>query len=296
MIFRTLFVLAMVTLCSFRMSAQQASLKKSIETVITPAPGKIGVAVMSFPTGDTLTINNRHHYPMQSVYKLPLAVAVLNDVDKGKLTLDDIIHIRKKDLLPDTWSPLAEKYPNGDVNLKLQDVLKYSVSLSDNNACDILFRLMDGPKKIQQFMNSNGIAEINIANTEEELHEAWDIQYNNWTTPWSMIQLLESLENKDLLSGKSYKVLQKLMMDTPTGKGRLRGALPDSVRVSHKTGTSGDNAGVIAAVNDVGIVYLPNGHAFAIAVFVSDFKGTVEEAESYIAKIARLAYDHYTSE
>ena len=63
------------------------------------------------------------------------------------------------------------------------------------------------------------------------------------------------------------------MKETETGKARLKGQLPKEVIVAHKTGSSGTNkAGITAAVNDIGIIFLPNGKHFFISVFVSNSK------------------------
>ena len=84
---------------------------------------------------------------MQSVYKYPLALAILNQVDKGIFSLEQKIHIKKEDLLPDTWSPLRKKYPDGNADITLDELLNITVSQSDNNGCDILFRLIGGTEE-----------------------------------------------------------------------------------------------------------------------------------------------------
>jgi hypothetical protein len=39
---------------------------------------------------------------------------------------------------------MRERYPSGDLDLPLYSLLSYTVSLTDNNACDILSRLLEG--------------------------------------------------------------------------------------------------------------------------------------------------------
>ena len=65
---------------------------------------------------------------MQSVYKFHLALAVLADVDQGKLSMDQKVFIRKEELIPDTLSPMADKYPNGDIELTIGELLFHTVS------------------------------------------------------------------------------------------------------------------------------------------------------------------------
>ncbi|HYG01970.1 MAG TPA: class A beta-lactamase, subclass A2 [Chryseosolibacter sp.] len=284
--------LALSTSYSF---AQTDGLLEQLRAITDSAKGKVGVAILNLSTGDSLTLNNKHHYPMQSVYKFPLGLAVLHEVDEGRLGLNDNINIRKSDLLPNTWSPLAEKYPGGNVSVKLHEVLHYTVSLSDNNGCDILFRLLGGPKRVQSYVTSLGIDDIAIVNTEEEMHEAWEVQFDNWASPYAFAQLLNAFHKKDILSESNHKLLWRFMTETPTGKNRIRGQLPEGTIVAHKTGTSGDQNGIVAAVNDAGIIQLPNGDEIALVVFVSQFAGSTEDAESLIAQIAKLVFDHYAA-
>ncbi len=248
---------------SINIFAQQESLKSRISGIIKKSGGTVGAAIGTYENPDTLTFNNDIHYPMQSVFKFPLALAVLRDVDKGTLSLDQKIHISKKDLHPDTWSPLREKYPNGDVDITLREILTYTVSESDNNGCDILFRLEGGPAKVNKYIHSLGIREINIAATEDDMHKDWEVQYKNWTTPAAMARLLTKFTRDSILSSTSRNFLWNIMAAANTGAGRIKGLLPDGTTVAHKTGSSGMNKkGIAAATNDAGIINLPNGLAY----------------------------------
>lgn len=82
---------------------------------------------------------------MQSVFKFPIALAVLDKVDKGELRFNQRIFLKKSDLRPNTWSPLREKYKNGNVYVSLKEILRTTMKDSDNNGCDILLKLAGGP-------------------------------------------------------------------------------------------------------------------------------------------------------
>lgn len=85
------------------------------------------------------------------------------------------------------------------------------------------------------------------------------------------------------------------MIETSTCPQRIKGQLPQNVVVAHKTGTSDTNKeGVTAAINDIGIIKLPNGNSFAICVFVSNSSETMETNEKIIADIAKFAADYFS--
>lgn len=276
--------------------AQKDSVRQVIEQLMAEAKGKVGVAYMDMETKDTLIINGDVRYPMQSVYKFPLAMAVLDQVDKGAFSLNQNISVLKKDLLPNTHSPLRDKYPDGNVVVPLSELLSYAVSKSDNNACDILFRLVGGPSKVETYIHYLGAKQIAITATEEEMHKSWDIQYTNWCEPFAMLQLLDFLHSR-YLSKTSSDFLWKIMTETSTGPKRIKGLLPQGTLVAHKTGTSNTNEkGITAATNDVGIVALSNLRNFAVAVFVSDSPENESVREGVIAKITKVLWDYTNSE
>lgn len=273
------------------------SLRKKIEQVVLQQKADIGVAIFDFKSLDTLSICGDKHFPMQSVFKFHIALAVLNEVDKGNLSLTQEVSIQKSDLLPDTWSPLREKYPNGNIKLSLNEIIEYTVSKSDNNGCDILLKLIGGTKTVQKYIDSIGINNFSIRANEEEMSRDWSVQYTNWTTPISAAQVLKKFHNKEILSESSFAYLWELLKDTQTGANRIKGKLPKGTIVAHKTGTSGaDEQGVSAAVNDIGIVILPNGGQFAICIFVSNSKEDTENDEKVIANIAKEAWDYFVLE
>jgi beta-lactamase class A len=276
--------------------AQKDSLRLKIEQIIRSSEGNVGVAIMGLEDNDTLTSNGNRHFPMQSVYKFPLALAVLNQVDKGKLSLNQKIYIKKKHLHPDTWSPLREKYPNGNIDITLNELLSYTVSQSDNNGCDILFGLLGGTKKVEAYIHSLGIKGIAIAATEEQMHKDWEVQFTNWSEPIAMLSLLDIFFRRKNLSNSNSDFLLKIMTETSTGPNRIKGLLPTGTIVAHKTGSSGTNEkGIAAATNDVGIVTLPNNKHFAIVIFISNSTENDEIRDRVIAKITKAAWDYFTA-
>ncbi len=294
---RTLLIsLLLFTFFTSAAFGQIDSLRARIERSLASKDAHVGVAVTALDSFDTLSIHGAQHFPMQSVFKFPIALAVLSQVDNGRLSLNQKILITKADLLPRTWSPLREKYPNGNVRIPLSELLRYTVSQSDNNGCDILLRLIKGTKIVNDYIHKKGIKDIAIIFNEEEMHKAWNVQFSNWITPKASNDLLKLFYDRKIFSPKSHDFLWKIMTETSTGNDRIKGQLPAGTKVAHKTGTSDtNNQGVTAAINDVAIVTLPNGEHFAISVFVSDSKENSTTNEKIISDIAKLAWDYFVS-
>ncbi|MBD1917968.1 MULTISPECIES: class A beta-lactamase, subclass A2 [Cyanophyceae] len=269
-------------------------LRNQIGQISQAAQGRVGVTVTVLETGESVTLNGDQQFPMQSVYKFPIAMAVLAQIDQGKLRLEQQVRVEASDFVSDLQhSPIRDENPQG-VELSLAELLKYMVSESDGTACDVLLKLVGGPEVVTQHLRNLGVNGIVVANTEKEIGQDKAVQYRNYATPDGAVALLRTLHEGLGLSESSQALLLQLMTETPTGLQRIKGLLPDGTVVAHKTGTSRTVDGVTAATNDVGLVTLPNGQHLAIAVFVSDSTANDTIREEVIAKVARAAWDEWS--
>ncbi|MEO6980853.1 MAG: class A beta-lactamase, subclass A2 [Mucilaginibacter sp.] len=286
--------LTLIFLVPVFVKAQQGDLRQQIKDIIKPIKGIVGVSLMGLETRDTVSVNGDARLVLHSVMKFPIALTVLHLVDSGVLKLDQKIHFKKRDMVNNTHSPLRDKYPDGDVDVTIADVLGYMVSQSDNIACDVLMKKIGGPKSVQDYMLRIGIRGIAVRTYEQEMATSWELQYTNWCKPKEATILLDRFYKGDIVSKSSTDFLYKILLETTTGPKRLRGLLPSNMPVAHKTGTSPTNdAGLSPATNDVGIITLPNGKHLAISVFVCNSTDDEATREGTIAKVAKAAVDFY---
>lgn len=273
------------------MFSQNEKLKEEILKITAGKNATVGVALI-VDGKDTLTVNNNFHYPTQSVYKFHLGLAVLDYMDKNNLTLDHKIAVKKSDLLPNTHSPLRDDYPDGNIELSVGELLKYTVSQSDNNGCDILFRFIGGTRVADKYIRSLGMTDFSIAATEEEMHGPWEVQYTNWSTPYTATLVLERFRTGNILPKPFHDFLWNAMTGSKTGANKIKALLPAGTIVTHKTGSSFRNEeGLNAAENDIAIIRLPDGRYYSLAVFVADSMESSEVNCKMIADISKAVYD-----
>ena len=268
-------------------------LRDRIAQISQAAQGRVGVTAIVLETGESVTLHGDQRFPMQSVYKFPIAMAVLAQVDQGKLQLDQKVRIEASDIVKD--SQILDENSQG-MEFSLAELLQYMVSESDSTACDALLRLIGEPQRVTEYLRDLGVDGIVVANTENEIQFGQDpsLQYRNYATPNAAVHLLRAFYEGQGLSESSQTLLQQWMTESSTGPNRNKGLLPEGTVVAHKTGTSATVDGMTAATNDVGLVTLPNGQHLAIAVFVSDSTANDTIREEVIAKIARAAWDEWS--
>ncbi|MEG4583181.1 class A beta-lactamase [Microcoleus sp. MON1_C5] len=266
-------------------------LRDRIEQISHAAQGRVGVTATVLETAQSVTLNGNQQFPMQSVYKFPIAMAVLAQVDQGKLKLDQKIRVETSDVLQ--GSRILDEKSQGR-EFSLAELLKYMVSESDGTSCNVLLRLVGEPRIVTKYLRSLGINDIVVANTEKELAQDPAVKYRNYATPNATVVLLRAFHEGKGLSKSSQSLLRQLMTQTTTGPKRIKGLLPNGTVVAHKTGTSSTVNGVTAATNDVGLVTLPKGQHMAIAVFVSDSPANGAIREEVIAKVTKVAWDEWS--
>jgi beta-lactamase class A len=303
--------------------AAATRLEAAFATLAKQTDGTVGVAVQRIGGGPVYTLNAGQTFPMASTFKIAVAGAVLNRIDKGELKLDTMVTVD-----PAVWvqsAGITEQMKHPGVALSVHNLLELMLTRSDNTATDVMVAQAGGPAAVTAWLTKVGVTKGQRvdADTARLIYRALDITpgpgsfkdnierafaadpskrdmdqkrtpnipFNNdprdASTPEAMVQLLAVIQSGKALSASSTKVLIEIMERCITGEKRLKGLLPQGTVVAHKTGT------LMSIANDVGIVTMPDGSKFAIAVFVkSDTKG-IDTQERVIAEIARTAYDHY---
>ncbi|HCN47861.1 MAG TPA: class A beta-lactamase, subclass A2 [Chryseobacterium sp.] len=289
------FLIILFISCIQLKSQSIKDLRNKIHEIISTKNATVGVSLKGIEDQDTLSINGNKNTPLMSVFKFHIALAVLNHVDKGKLKLDQKFFIKKEELLPDTWSPIRDEYPQGNMNLTLDQLLRYTVSHSDNNGCDILLNILGGTQTVQKFINQQGIKDFTIKVNEQQM-SSFDKFYLNTTTPLATTAILEKFYNGKVLKKETTKYLYRIMLETSRGLTWMKAGLPEGTELAHRTGISSRNDdNMRAAMNDVGIVTLPNGKHYILSVYLKNITEEMKDTEKIIADISRVVWEYYVN-
>ena len=268
------------------------TLQRQIQDIAADARGSVSVACSLPGSALNCDLNPHAHPPMQSVFKFPLAITALHLVEQQKLSLDQSVRFLPSDrILPHTHSPLQDKYPAGNVDVPLRELLGFAVSESDNVAADIVLRMVGGPGVVNDYMKSLDVAGFHLEDGEDGLARDVTAQYRNWFEPAGAVQLLRRISDDSPLTPEHTRILLTWMQDAATGLQRIKGGLPPGTIVMHKTGSSGTRDGITFATNDIGLITLPDRRRLAIAIFLTDSRADEATRDAVIARIAKATYD-----
>jgi beta-lactamase class A len=284
--------------------------------------GDVGVAAIHLESGRGVATRGDEPFFLASVYKLPIAIALLRQVDAGVVGLVDTVRLAPWDFRIGR-ATLAPNGPGGSGAYTVARLLEAMVSDSDNSASDALLRLAGGPPAVTDSLRALGLDGIRIDRSEgETVLEFYGIEDSlpeeertvarltalvqasldsarhsaieqfaanprDAGTPLAMAELLDRLWRGELLSPVGTSLVLGLLRNGWIDR-RIVAGVPPGTPVWHKTGTY-----AAAATHDAGIVELPDGSHLILVVLVRQPRRNTEVAERAIADIARTAYEFW---
>jgi beta-lactamase class A len=263
--------------------------------------GLVGIAVKSVDDGWETGWKDGDLYPQQSVSKLWVSITALDEVDKGKVSLDDLVTLTRSDLTL-FHQPIRSQILGGGYTTSLADLMVKAITTSDNTANDKLMRSVGGPEAVRKMIAAKHLGAIRFADGERSLQSRiagliWSPSYSighaffeardalphsvrkaafnryiddpyDGAAPAAIVGALARLKKGELLSPQSTARLLNIMGNTHTGPNRLKGGLEPGWTLSHKTGTGQELDGIQAGYNDIGILTAPDGKSYAVAVMI----------------------------
>jgi len=263
------------------LSLNTLCLETKLSVLIKNFQGRVGICVSDGRSG--VQVHGNQRFPMYSVFKLAVAVAVLDGVDKGRLHLDDVVTVQQKDLGIGV-QPLATLVGSNGSKTTTRDLLFRMIVDSDGAATNVLVGKAGGPRGVQSVFDAKKLKGFKIDRDERELDAS---QRHDTATPIALANLLQWLANGQLLSRGSSALLLEAMTKTRASPDRLRPGLPNGWLVAHNTGSSSTRRGVTSATNDVGILIAPDASSFVVVVLIADSKASDHDRGALIANVAQ---------
>ncbi len=304
---------------AYAQTAKEQSVAAAIEQVATQLAGRIGFAAQEIGGDEVIAFNGDETFAMASTYKVAIAAAVLDRVDRGELSLDQMVEITP-DMMMIGDAALSDTFVHRGLQLSVANLIEVMITESDNTATDISMGLAGGPAAVTEYLRRLGITDFRVDRTTGEIigefyglpgpatmkvaAEAFlsrpelltimgdrnldfEADPRDHATPLAMLQLLLAIDSGTATSAESRDFLIDVMSRTRTGAGRLKGLLPRGTPVANKTGTIGGVA------NDVGYITLPDGRRFAVAVFTKSSATSEADRDRAIAEVARSLFDYF---
>ena len=243
--------------------------------------GRVGVFAVDTGSNRTLAHRADELFAMCSTFKWLLAAAILAQVDRGRLSLDERIPYGPADVLD--YAPVCRAHV-AEGAMTVDALAAAAVTLSDNTAANLLLPRVGGPAGLTAFARANGDTVTRLDRTEPSLNSNLPGDPRDTTSPRAMVGLMRRLLcDGDALTTASRDRLLGWLRACQTCAHRLRAGLPPTWVVGDKTGSGSSNA-----VNDVAIALPPGRAPVLIACYTSHSAARLAEIEAAHARVGRL--------
>ncbi len=243
--------------------------------------GRLGVALLDASGKLIAAYRGDKRFAMCSTFKLPLAAAVMREIEAGELDFETILRFDESDKV--AYAPVTgPRLPNGEITVL--EAIEAIVQISDNIAANLLLKAQGGPEEFNQFMRSLGDKVTRLDRYEPALNENQPGDPRDTTSPKAMARSLHTILTGDALRESNRRVLNEITRNVKTGKRRIPAGIPEGWEVAHKTGTCG------TAYNDIGYVIPADGDAgFMLTIYLDRPTVSSKDAEAVIAEVTRAA-------
>ncbi len=226
--------------------------------------------------GAFVNYNGITAFPAASTIKTPILVAFFEDVDAGKIVLDEKLIMTEQTKASEAgtmqYQPIGTEY----TALK---VAQEMIIRSDNTATNMMIERLGGAQSLNQRFQEWGLESTVINNYLPDLEGTNTISARDYAI------LLMKVNNGDLVSLRSRDRLLSIMEQTVT-KTLLPQGLEPGATIYHKTGDIGKVLG------DGGIIDIPTGKRYVGAILVKRPHND-PDGRKMIQEISREAYQHF---
>lgn len=245
-------------------------LRRAVREYVEKIGDNVGVYFEYLPSGTSIGANEKEEFQLVSLSKIPLVMSIYKKIERGKLSEDKILVI-KKDHLNKEFGNLWKK--GEGTNLSVKELIKLTLIESDNTAYNAL---------------ASELTERELG----EVYEGLDIELNLQgeillVSPKSYSSIFRSLYLSSFLSEENSNLILDILTQTPFSD-KIDAGVPDNVKVAHKIGVFEIKERPENAYIDCGIVYVPD-RPYILCIFVNDSN---EQAQKHMSEISEMIYDY----
>jgi beta-lactamase class A len=260
------------------LSQEISTLKGTVQNLAAANPNLMpGIFLVDLDTGGYVDINAAASFPAASTIKFPILVAFFQEVDAGKIRLDETLTMQKEMVAGGSGDM---QYKVAGTQFTALEVATKMMTISDNTATNMLIARLGGVEALNQRFRNWGLTTTAIRNVLP------DLQGTNTTSPKELGSLMAMVSKGNLVSMPSrdrlLDIMRRTVKDTLLPSGLGQGAI-----IAHKTGDIG------TMLADTGLVDLPTGKRYIATVMIQR-PNNDPRADKLISSISRAAYQQFS--
>jgi beta-lactamase class A len=258
---------------------ENLALKQTLQAVVDKYPNFQPHLMIVDPSGASVDLGGAAVVPAASTIKIPILIALFQQIDRGEIKLDEQLTLQKSMLAAGSGS--LAKSPVGS-KFSVQELATKMITISDNTAANLLLDRLGGKDKLNVQFRSWGLVNTNIRSLLP------DFEGTNMTSPQELVSLLTGLKAESkILSVSSQQAVLEILRQTKRNTMIPSGIDDHKAKIAHKTGE------ISTMVADVGLVELGTGQSYTVAAMVQR-PSDDQRAEVLIKQVSQALYKDVT--
>ncbi len=214
-----------------------ARLRRQLDSISDAHHGVVGYTVVNLDTGERLARRGDEPFPTASLIKVPIAIAVMDQVALGQLSLDDRITVLRIEKVPGAG---VLQFLHDGAEITVRDAMWLMLTISDNTATNLLLSRVE-MRRVWEAMEKRGLPRTKVHSKVflrlASVAPDSSVKYGlGVTTPNEMARLFTLLAERKAVSPAADSVLLDMLEHNEDGELLQRYA--DGVRAAHKTGAT----------------------------------------------------------
>lgn len=256
---------------------RHAAMESSLRPMLAQPLLRAGVFGVDLGNEAYFDLSGGESFPAASLIKVPIAAALLTEVDAGTIALDSTLALEATQIAG--GSGHLQYMPVG-TRFTVQRLAELMIRKSDNTATNMLIDRLGGMARLNDVFSGWGLTRTHLQSLLP------DMNGTNRTCPHDLVSILRASVSGGLLRPASRDLLLSWMRRT-----HVRSLLPAGVgvgsRVANKTGD------IPGALGDAGYVEAPDGRRYLLAVQVERPRNSVR-AKALIRSVSRTVFESLT--
>ena len=254
------------------------NLSKEIEKLVECSNENTSILIKELNSDcDIYNFNSTEKLVSASIIKVPIMLAIFNEVKNGKANLNDMIFVTQNDILYDT-----EIFENGEKKYSINELINWMIIESDNTATNVLLKHF-GMENVNNYIAN--VLKVKSTYLQRYMLDKKAIEsgLNNYTSQKDMLDIFTLLYNKEILNEELCVIAINILYNQRCQDQIMR-YIFEPIKFAHKTGA------LDYLNHDVGVMNI-NNKMFYIGVSVYN-SNNKKGNRKLIGNIGKKIYDY----
>lgn len=206
-------------------------LVREIETLIKDSKENVSILIKELNSKEEIyNFNSNKKIVSASTIKVPIMLAILDDVKNKNINLNDMILVTEDDILNDT-----EIFENGEKYYSIKELINWMIIESDNTATNVLLKHF-GMENINNYI-------VNVLKVKSTYLQRFMLDINaienglnNYMSQKDMLDIFTLLFNKEILNDELCDIAINILYNQRCQDQIMR-YIFEPIKFAHKTGS-----------------------------------------------------------